>query len=163
MVIDSQNLESNPQDQESIDQFLETCELKLEESGKNNATQAFNLGCTIALIPAGIIILIAYIATHTWIAAILTAILMGLAVIGFANLAAAIARTKTVERVYSSEISPAIDTYIQETRLTRAEFDSYTWENLPSSAYLLQFISQPVIPEPPRQRWPFKLNYRRKR
>lgn len=163
MVSSEHTVIENTETTQSVDQFLEVCEQKLDEAGKINATQAFNLGCTIALIPAGIIVLIAYIATRTWLAALLTGVLMIIAVIGFANLSALTARTKTMERIFSNEVAPDISTYLQATGLARADFENKAWENLPPTAHLLQFIPKPIGIEPPKKHWTTRFNLRRKK
>jgi len=152
MVSIEQTIQDYQISNKPIDQFLEACELKLDEAGKISATQAFNLGCTIALIPAGIIILIAYIATRTWMAALLTGMLMSIAIIGFANLVAIIARTKAMERVYTNELKPEIINFIEEIGLTRSDFEQYAWQNLPNTSHLLQFLPKPTGSEIVRKR-----------
>jgi hypothetical protein len=139
-----QSIQLDPQKIEVIDQLLQTCEQKLDETGKNSATQAFNLGCTAGIIPAGILVLISYIATRTWLATMITATLMLLALIGLANLAAFSARSKAMERVYKTEVGPEITRALQDSQISEEDFDQYTWQNLPETAYLRQFRPKSV-------------------
>jgi hypothetical protein len=136
-------IQLDPNQTESIDQLLQTCEQKLDEAGKNSATQAFNLGCTAGFIPAGIIVLITFIVTKSWLAVMITAILMLLALVGFANLAALLARSKTVERVYETDVAPEIARTLQEQKISEQDFDQYVWRNLPVTAYIRQFRPKP--------------------
>jgi glucan phosphoethanolaminetransferase (alkaline phosphatase superfamily) len=138
------SIKFDPEITEIIDQLLQTSEQKLEEVGKSSATQAFNLGCTAGLIPAGIIILITFIATKAWLAVVITTILMLLALVGLANLAALLARSKAMERVYKTEVAPEIERSLQELQISALDFDQYTWQNLPETAYIRQFRPKPL-------------------
>ena len=138
-----QSIHFDPPKNEIIDLLLQTSEQKLDEIGKSSATQAFNLGCTAGLIPAGMIILITFIATKTWSAVMISAVLMLLALVGLANLAALVARTKAMERAYLTEVAPDIANTLQELQISEQDFNRYAWYSLPETAYLRQFLPDP--------------------
>jgi hypothetical protein len=124
--------------------FLEKSEEKLDHSGRESATAAFNLGCTVGLIPAFVIVLIAFIATrYSWLATITVAVLMMIALVGFANLVALVSRSKSMERIYITEISPGIDLLAAEHNITHEQIYQFARLQMPETAYLRQFIPQP--------------------
>lgn len=129
--------------------ILEEAELKLDEAGKTSATQAFNLGCTTGLIPAALFITITFLATKSWLAAVLMGILMLLALLGFANLAASLARTRTMQRIYNTEIAIKIKQELTDQQISSEAFHQYAWEYLPGSSLIGQYLPQPPKAEPP--------------
>lgn len=133
----------------AINQLLEEAELKLDEAGKTSATLAFNLGCTTGLIPAALLIAITYLATKSWLAAVLMGILMLLALLGFANLAASMARTRTMQRIFNTEIATKIDQELTNQQISLETFHHYAWEYLPGSSLIGQYLPQPPKTEPP--------------
>lgn len=149
----SDNSPSSEQN-EQLDELLEKAEQQLDEAGKINATHAFNLGCMIGLIPAGIIIIIALIVTRSWLAAVLITILMVVALIGLANLLALIARTNAIERTYNQEVGPAIKHDLQEANITETAFNEYAWQHVPPTSSLYGFLPKPPMETPPvKKRW----------
>jgi hypothetical protein len=139
----SPNDESESVDLETI---LHSANEKLDETGRINANQAFNLGCLIGLIPAALVVLLVFIITQaSWLAALITGILMLIALVGLANLAALRARTKTMERVYATEVKPKLERTRQQMDLTPAEFDQLAWQTVPDSAVLHTFLNKPEI------------------
>lgn len=146
----SDNL-ANPtrQKTDQIDALLEKSELRLDEAGKTNATHAFNLGCMIGLIPAGIIVIIALIATRSWLASVLTALLMIVALIGLANLLALIARSNAMERVYKDEVGPDIKNNLLMNDIPETEFNKYAWQHVSPTSNIYIFLPKP--PEDPSE------------
>jgi hypothetical protein len=140
--MESKNNQSTHNDDQDkiISAIIDTAEEKLDEAGKESATRAFNAGCTTGLIPGIIIVVIAYFLTKTWLAAIITGILMGMALVGYANLVALIARSKAMDRVYKSDIQPGIDQSLQEAEISQDEFNQFCLENLPETANLYQYL-----------------------
>lgn len=128
-------------DQERIiSAIIDTAEEQITDAGKESATRGFNVGCTTGFIPAIIIVIIAYIVTKTWLAAIITGILMVMALIGYANLVALIARSKAMDRVFITEVKPGIDKTLLETGISQDEFNRFAIENLSNSASLYQYL-----------------------
>ena len=144
----------SPEKMEIIHQLLDESEYKVNEASQTSATQAFNLGCTIGLIPAALIVLITYIATQSWLAALLSGILMTLALIGLANLVALTARTRTIERIYKQEISPEAERILAENDISQAAFTSYIWDHMAPTATLWPYLPKPPVPEePPKKKF----------
>lgn len=148
---------------QAINQMLEEAELKLDEAGKTSATQAFNLGCTTGLIPAMLFIAITYLATKSWLAAVLMGILMVLALLGFANLAASMARTRTMQRIYNTEIATKIEQELTTQQISSEAFHKYAWDYLPGSSLIGQYLPQPPTtdPQPPTRKPLFRLKLRK--
>jgi len=128
--------------------LVESSNQKLDDAGKESANQAFNLGCMIGIIPAAIIVLIGIIATHaSWAIVAIIAILMVIALLGFANLVAIISRSKTMDRVYRTEINPEVEKFLLDQHIQRQEFDLVAWQSLPERAVLLKYLPPPHTPE----------------
>ncbi len=146
-----------------INQILQEAEVKLEEAGKTSATQAFNLGCTTGLLPAAILIAIAFLTTKSWLAAVLMGILMLLALLGFANLAASMARTRTMQRIYTTEIAIKIEQELTSQQISLQEFHEYAWEYLPGSSLIGQYLPQPPKAElpTPTRKFIFRCKFRK--
>jgi hypothetical protein len=132
---------------EIINQLLQNSEEQLGETGKISATQAFNLGCSIGIIPAGFIILVTFIATRSWFAALVSTVLMFVALISCANLVALIARSKSMERVYRDAIQPNIQSTLKQENISEADLTKYMWENVPITANLYHFFPKPPVIE----------------
>jgi hypothetical protein len=117
---------------------------KMSQSANLSSNQAFNLGCFVGLIPAGVIVLLAYFsAGSSWVGALVMVVLMGLSLILFANLVAAISRKNTLRRVFLTEISPEIRSAQVKFNLEPAEFHLAASEALPPGAALLEFLPLP--------------------
>ena len=109
----------------------------LEEQTITNANTAFNRGCLLGLIPAGVIVLLSYIFTGgSWLAAVLISILMFIGLMLTANLAAHTARESTLARVYQEQIEPQINEIAEKYDLTSAELWELSDEILPAGAPL---------------------------
>ena len=144
-------LETNPEPVETLSSYIESINEKLDIAGRESASQAFNLGCTVGIIPAALVVIITFFASSaSWLAALVIGILMIVALIGLANLVAFIARTKTLERVYRTEINPGIEQALARFSVTRTEFDQLANDQLPESAVLRRFI-KPVTDGAPEE------------
>jgi hypothetical protein len=144
----SKDRDLSPELKQELSNLAETSNQKLDDSGKESANQAFNLGCMIGIIPAAIVVLIGIIATRaSWAIVALIVILMLMALLGFANLVAVISRSKTMDRVYRTETNPSIEKFLQDKSIQREQFDLLAWETLPEGAVLFKYLSPPVEPE----------------
>ena len=65
---------------------------------------------------------------------------MFIALMLLANLAAYTARNKTMDRLYEEEISPQIDSRINEMQIDQNEFNREAAEVLPEGASLLKYL-----------------------
>jgi hypothetical protein len=116
------------------------------EAEINIASQnAFNLGCFVGILPAAAFILLTYFLTgRSWIGAVISALMMSIGLLIFANLTAAVTRRNTLRRLYHTKARPEIERTLLEMGLTPADFDQIAAEALPSNAVLLEFI--PALP-----------------
>jgi hypothetical protein len=74
---------------------------------------------------------------------------MLLALLGFANLAASMARTRTMQRIYNTEIATKIEQELTNQQISLEEFYHYAWEHLPGSSLIVQYLPQPPKTETP--------------
>ena len=138
----------------SMMEIAEKYNNELEDAALETTNRAFNISCTIGLLPAGIIIGISFLLSRgSWIAAIITSLLMSVAVLGFASLAAGIARSNTIDRLFKEKISPAIDADLYEINLDRTQFSEIVLSEIPEAAIINQLLSsttngEPSYPEP---------------
>jgi len=143
------NSEHHPftaEQQERVLVLIEQVHEKLESSAQSNTTHAFNLGCSVGLLPAALITGAAFFITKgSWIAAVITALLMAIALLGFASLVANITRANIIENTYKKEALPQIETVLQELNISRPDFDSLANQNLPEGACLRKYLSIPGV------------------
>ena len=115
----------------------------LDAAASGAANRAFNLGCSVTLIPG--LILTALVAIFTqlnWSAVAITLVLVVFAVVGFANLAAFTAAKSAAERAYQEDVSPHIKHTLAEAHIDRQLFIAAAGESLPASARLNRFLLQ---------------------
>lgn len=115
----------------------------LEAEASGAASRAFNLGCSVTLIPGLILAaLVAIITRLNWSAVAITLVLVGFAVVGFANLASVTAAKRVAERTFQEDVLPRIDHTLAETHTERHHFIAVAGEALPASARLNILLSQ---------------------
>lgn len=128
----------------ALGSLAESANAKLENAGEDSTNHAFNLGCYAGLMPAALIVLLAFMITKgSWVAAIITATLMILALLGFASLVANVARTNTMDRLFHGEILPEIESTLEGMQLERSLFDQFAFQTLPAGAALCKYLTQP--------------------
>lgn len=138
--------EADQRDDIDLEAILHAANEKLDETGRTSANQAFNLGCLIGLIPAALVVLLAFMITQaSWLVALITTVLMLIALLGLSNLAAIRARSKSIERVYKTELVPEFELTRQKMHLTPSEFDQLAWQTVPESAILHTMLNRPKI------------------
>ena len=121
-------------------QILELNE-RLEAASHSSMSRAFNLGCSTGLIPAAVaVIAVFYLFKGSVIGTVLTALVLALGIVAFANLSAYLARARTIQRVYKEIIYPEIETILGHAALTRQEFDHLADRTLPQQALLRMFL-----------------------
>lgn len=130
-----------PEQHQELSELAASLNEKLENAGQSAANQAFNLGCSVAVIPALIVMLIVYIvARSNWISIGGALVIVLLAVIGFANFAAYRARTNTIARTYQRDIHPEIVRTLNKMELDLSGFNQAAREVLPVNAVLLRHL-----------------------
>lgn len=133
-----------PQDRETLVTLVEDANEKLEQAGQSGANYAFNLGCTVGLIPAIGIVLVTFIFSRgSWVMAAVAGLLMILAILVFANLVASIAKSRSIDRTYQINVNPEIERTIKGMAVPRLSFNSLAWEVLPEGAVLRSFLPVP--------------------
>ena len=117
---------------------------ELEASGASVTSRAFNQGCVVGLLPAGLFILVIYLVSGgSLTASALSCVLMLMALVIFANLAAAVARYNTNRRVYQERIQSELEASLASQGVSRAQFDLVALQVLPRQAALRDFITPP--------------------
>ncbi len=134
--------QSNEIENEKLANILFLATERLDEAGKTSATRAFNLGCLLGAVPVLFITLIAILLTKSWLAGMITAFLMLIALLGFANLVALITRSNTMKRVYDDEVSHQIEQMLTEANISKEILHVFADENLPNSATLREYIPE---------------------
>lgn len=125
-----------------IETFIKNANETLDEKSMLNANRAFNSGCILSLLPAIFIVILAYfISNGGWIPAAMTATLLMIAVLLFANFTAYTARNRTIDRVFKDEINPSIQKVIKENGISQEEFNQLASGNLPNGAPLLKCLN----------------------
>ena len=128
-------------EQQDLAAFIEESNKRLEDETMENANRAFNLGCMIGLVPAGLVVLLSFFLTKgSWIPVGITAVLMFIALMLFTNLAAYTARNRTMERVYEEQIAPTIGPKLSEFKIEEEEFSQIADDILPAGAMLRNFL-----------------------
>ena len=139
-----------PDQQEALDLLVKEANDKLEDAGQSRATQAFNLGCSMTLIPGLVVVVLAFILSRAnWVMALIIAAVVILLALGLANLAAYTAKTNAIQRIYQLEAGPEIERALKKFELSRAVFDARARHILPKDAALqgLIQVSNPVESE----------------
>jgi hypothetical protein len=129
-------------EQQDLATFIDETNQRLEDETMENANRAFNLGCMVGLLPAGLVVLLSYFLTKgSWIPVGITAVLMFIALMLFTNLAAYTARNRTMERVYEEKIAPTIDVKLSEYQVEEDEFSQIADDALPAGAMLRNYLT----------------------
>jgi len=134
-----------PQEQD-FGAFADKLNQTLVTSGTTFAEQAFGLGCSLSLIPMGLVMLAAIIlGARNWI----TISLVGLAEVLIAMVITAFfsnrARQGAIARVYRDEVLPEIHRYLDEQQCSIDEFTGKVAEHLPESALLVQHLKNGLL------------------
>jgi hypothetical protein len=125
-----------------FDDFVLACHQKIAESGTSAAELAFGVGCTLAVLVGGMLmVLIFFLITKIW--TVLVVILFILALISFliSTILATRAREATTRKTYERDIKPQVERYILNHGLTQEEFVEQAAEILPASSPLLTALA----------------------
>jgi hypothetical protein len=123
-------------------QFAERANRKLAVAGGESAERAFGMGCAIGILPAFLAILVLFIfQVINLVLAFILAMLAGLALVGISALLATRARANTTRRLYEAEIQAEIQAYVDESHMSREQFDTLVYRLLPSDADLRAFLA----------------------
>jgi hypothetical protein len=132
--------------QAALAALAESANERLEEAARNGANQAFNLGCTLTLLPGLVIVVLLFLLTRfNWVVALVATSLVVLGSVGFANLVAYRTKTNTLLRTYERDIFPEIERALKGLDLPRSRFDQVAAATLPENAALRAYLQR----EPP--------------
>ena len=121
---------------------------KLELTSQTVSSHAFNLGCTVGSLPAAAIVLIVFLIAKGSLPSLMIAVFLVLsALVIFASLAAYLARSRTLQRVYDEQILPEIMNALHEMELSPAQLIRLAGELLPEGADLLKYLASLETPE----------------
>jgi len=109
----------------------------------DRTNRAFNYGCSLGLLPLGLIVISTFFMTRgNWIAAALIAILLSIALFGIASLIASFAKYNSIQRAYQSEILSKINLLLKEYNIVQEEFYEIVNKELPKGSVLNKYLRE---------------------
>ena len=143
-----QAFDFSPEQNEALAGLVDRSNETLVEAGQSSATHAFNLGCSLSLLPAAILVILAFILTRgSWVFGFISILLALLAIVGVANLVASTAKEKAIQRIYQEKIAPEIEQKLSELNMDQDRFGLWVSNNLPDGAILRSYVTLPPEPE----------------
>ena len=138
----------SPEQNEALAGLVDRSNEALVEAGQSSATHAFNLGCSVSLLPAAILVILAFILTRgSWVFGFISILLALLAIVGVANLVASTAKEKAIQRTYQEKVAPEIEQKLSELNMDQDRFGLWVSNNLPDGAILRSYVTLPPEPE----------------
>lgn len=132
-----------------VEDLLVDANFHLETTAAANANQAFNLGCSMVLMPGLILVLLIFLISQgNWIMGGGAAVLVIMASLIVANFVALITKQRTLERTYTDKIRPELELGLQTSGLTLESARSVAANILPDTAALLRFLPIPTPDNP---------------
>lgn len=134
--------ELDAQQRQTLETLVQESNQALVEAGQGGANRAFNLSCTITLLPGLVIVLLVLIFSRlNWVAAGIVAFLTVLVALGLANWSAYTAKRQTIRRVFEMEVEPQIRKTLSREHIPLSSFAQVAEETLPEDALLLRFFN----------------------
>lgn len=116
---------------------------KLESTVQNSTNHAFNVGCSVTLIPLALIVgLVFFLSKFNWIITLVALVFCLIAALGLAALVASFARNNSADKTYQLHIAPEIERNLVTHKLTRPEFDRVADDVLPQGAMLRNYLER---------------------
>jgi uncharacterized protein (DUF2062 family) len=135
--------------QEELSNLALSANEHLEAAGRDSASLAFNLGCSIGLLPGILVVILVFVLAHAnWLAAAAALFLSGALVLVLANLAAYTARNNVIQRTYKEKVSVDIQHALAELGISEQLFLDQVEQTLPIGATLRKFLVPDVHAEP---------------
>jgi hypothetical protein len=135
--------------QEALSSLASGANERLETAGRNSANQAFNLGCSIGLLPVVLVAVLVFLLGHAnWLAAAAALLLSGALVLVLANLAAYTARNNVIQRTYKEQVNPDIQHALIDLGISKQRFLEQAKQSLPVGATLRKFLVSEIPTEP---------------
>lgn len=116
---------------------------ELETTAQAYSERAFNLGCSIAMLPAAVVLVITFFLSRAnWALTAIVAVLVGFAAVGLAAFAATVARRSAVERVYNQQVSLWLPPRLEEAEADWGAFVETVQVTLHEDAPLRLYIDK---------------------
>jgi CHASE3 domain sensor protein len=144
----------NNERQEALSSLALSANERLETAGRESASLAFNLGCSIGLLPGILVVVLVFVLAHAnWLAAAAALLLSGALVLVLANLAAYTARNNVIQRTFKEQVSADIHRSLVEMGISDQSFREQAEQSLPAGATLRKFLvlEHPLEPKPPEE------------
>lgn len=139
----------NAQQQDELSSLVLSANEHLEAAGRDSASLAFNLGCSIGMLPGILVVIVVFVLAHSnWLAAAAALLLSGALVLVLANLAAYTARNNVMRRTYKEKVSVDIQHALVELGISEQLFLEQVEQTLPVGATLRKFLVAGVHAEP---------------
>lgn len=130
------------ENEQTIIEYILDLEDQLDEAGQISANRAFNLGCWSGLVPVGLLsVVIFFLSGSSWVVTLVSALMLVISLIALANLAAYVAKSRSISRLYDERVKIEIDAKIVEFSLSKGGFDSLVVESLPQGSVLIKLRS----------------------
>ncbi len=137
-----------PQPVLSLRDFIEMLDERLKSAGASYAEQAFGIGCSLSLVPLGLLLLISFLlGARNGISLGLVAIIGILIAIALASWAASRARLGAIQQTFQRTVLPEIKAYLQSQGLEMDEFSNLVAEQMPQEALLRQQMARQAPPD----------------
>jgi hypothetical protein len=137
---------------EVLSELAESSNEQLETAVASASSRAFNLGCSLWLLPTVIVILTVFILSRAnWAMTSIAFIIVVLAAAIFTLYVAQQAKKKSTERIYRQDVNPEIDRALREIGVERATFDAQARVSLEPGSLLLEFLDQDSSAQIPDQ------------
>lgn len=138
----------SPEAAQELAQLAETLNEKLRDAGSSSAERAFGIGCGAGLLPALIVILLLLLFRVVNVILGFTLLVMALlALLGVGMLAASVARSNAIRRVYREQVEPEVAQFRARHQLSGPTLDALLLPLLPEGAPLREFIGEPKAGE----------------
>ncbi len=130
-----------PTREQILSELAESTNQEFETAVASSSSRAFNLGCSLTLLPGIILVLLVFILSRAnWAMTLVTAVLVTMVAAIFTIFVAQQTKTRSTERVYGEAIQPQLTRSLQEQGCTWAEFADQARQTLPPGALLLPFL-----------------------
>ena len=127
----------------NLETLLVELDKHLSSASASFGEQAFGIGCSVSIVPLGIVLLLAFIlGARSWIALGLVALGGLILAVAFATFVASRARAGALERIYRDEVAPQIEQYLAEQTLKHEELTQQAAILLPENAPLRRCLAQ---------------------
>lgn len=119
---------------------------RLSSTGAASAEIAFSRGCSTSLVPAGLLIGLAYLlgARH-WVSLLLAGLAAGLLALAWSAFAASQAQRRSMERAYQASLLPEIIQALPQRNLSLEQLKQAARQALPEMAPLRTCLEQAAL------------------